>query len=172
VQGVLSAMPTVVATGSIENMWGSRDRVWVVSVWAVGGVLGLAIGPVYAVYVSASNMGWQVATPKTPHRVRILIVGREWVFNAAGVAMGMMTFLALEMRESRPGSVLRKKVAYVKALTEYEHLSAEGEAATPSLKEFARDSLSLPLWLFFTEPIVCLTSIMGATVVRIQAPCL
>lgn len=58
VQGLLSAMPTVVATGSIENMWDARDRVWVISVWAVGGVLGLAIGPLYAVYLSASNMGW------------------------------------------------------------------------------------------------------------------
>lgn len=84
--------------------------------------------------------------------------------------MGVTTFMAFEMRESRPGSVLRQKVAYIKALTQYDDLSEEGKAAVPSLREFARDSLSLPLRLFFTEPIVCLTSIMGATVVSCKGP--
>lgn len=58
VSGALSAMPTVVATGSIENMWDSRGRVLAIDVWAIAGFLGMAIGPVYATYVSESNMDW------------------------------------------------------------------------------------------------------------------
>lgn len=58
VSGALSAMPTVVACGSIENMWDTQDRIWAVDIWAIAGFLGMAIGPVYAVYVSESNMGW------------------------------------------------------------------------------------------------------------------
>jgi MFS family permease len=58
VSGALSAMPTVVACGSIENMWDTQDRIWAIDIWAIAGFLGMAIGPVYAVYVSESNMGW------------------------------------------------------------------------------------------------------------------
>lgn len=58
VSGALSAMPTVVACGSIEHMWDTQDRIWAVDIWAIAGFLGMAIGPVYAVYVSESSMGW------------------------------------------------------------------------------------------------------------------
>lgn len=58
VSGALSAMPTVVAAGSIENMWNSRDRVLAIDVWAIAGFLGMAVGPVYATYISASERGW------------------------------------------------------------------------------------------------------------------
>lgn len=58
VSGALSAIPTVVACGSIENMWDAQDRIWAVDIRAIAGFLGIAIGSVYAVYVSESNMGW------------------------------------------------------------------------------------------------------------------
>jgi hypothetical protein len=60
VSGALSAMPTVVACGSIENMWDTQDRIWAIDIWAIAGFLGMALGPVYAVYVSESKMGWFV----------------------------------------------------------------------------------------------------------------
>lgn len=53
--GVLSAMPTVAATGSIENMWDSRARIWTISAWSFIGTLALAIGPVYSTTVSHSS---------------------------------------------------------------------------------------------------------------------
>ena len=58
VSGALSAMPTVVACWSIEHMWDTQDRIWAVDIWAIPGFLGMATGPVYAVYVSESHMGW------------------------------------------------------------------------------------------------------------------
>lgn len=56
--GMLSAMPTCVAIGSMENMWDSRARIWAISMWAVAGIFAMAVGPLYAVYVSASSLGW------------------------------------------------------------------------------------------------------------------
>lgn len=56
--GMLSAMPTCVATGSVENIWDSRARIWGVASWAASGVFAMAIGPLYAVYVSDSQLGW------------------------------------------------------------------------------------------------------------------
>lgn len=82
--------------------------------------------------------------------------------------MGVMTFLSLEMRESRPNIVLSRKVASIRARTGYKELQAEGEATIPGLREFACSSLSLPARLFFTEPLVCVTTIMGATVVSLN----
>jgi hypothetical protein len=56
--GMLSAMPTCVATGSVENIWDSRARIWGIASWAAAGVFAMAIGPLYAVYVSDSQLGW------------------------------------------------------------------------------------------------------------------
>jgi MFS family permease len=56
--GMLSAMPTCVATGSVENIWDSRARIWGIASWAAAGVFAMAIGPLYAVFVSDSRLGW------------------------------------------------------------------------------------------------------------------
>ena len=56
--GMLGAMPAVVAAGSIENMWNVRARIWLIHIWIATAVLGLALGPPIATYVSTSSIGW------------------------------------------------------------------------------------------------------------------
>jgi len=56
--GMLSAMPTCVAIGSLENIWDSRARVWAIAVWAAAGIFAMAVGPMFAVFVSESSLGW------------------------------------------------------------------------------------------------------------------
>lgn len=56
--GMLSAMPAVVAAGSIENMWDLKARIWLIHIWIATAVLGLALGPPVATYVSISSYGW------------------------------------------------------------------------------------------------------------------
>jgi hypothetical protein len=80
--------------------------------------------------------------------------------------VGLTTALAFGMQESRPTQLLRQKVKAVSRKAETKDLKGQGEAPVPGPKEFLQTSLSLPLRLFFTEPIVCLSSVMGATVVR------
>jgi len=58
--GMMSAMPTCVAVGSFENMWDSRARIWTIAVWAVASIFAMAIGPLFAVFVSESSLGWYV----------------------------------------------------------------------------------------------------------------
>lgn len=91
---------------------------------------------------------------------------RHWVFHGASIAVGLTTALAFFMQESRPKQLLRKKVKVVSRKAETKDLEGQAETSVPGPKEFFQTSLSLPLRLFFTEPIVCLSSIMGATVVR------
>lgn len=56
--GLLSAMPAVVAAGSIENMWDLKARIWLIHIWIATAVLGLALGPPIATYVSTSPYKW------------------------------------------------------------------------------------------------------------------
>jgi hypothetical protein len=91
---------------------------------------------------------------------------RHWVSHGASIAVGLTTALAFFMQESRPKQLLRKKVKVVSQKAETKDFEGQVETSVPGPKEFFQTSLSLPLRLFFTEPIVCLSSIMGATVVR------
>jgi MFS family permease len=56
--GLLSAMPCVVAAGSIENMWDMKSRTFVIHLWISGAVVGLALGPPIATFVSISVLRW------------------------------------------------------------------------------------------------------------------
>lgn len=56
--GLLSSIPTCCACGSMENMYSSKARIWAISTWAVAGVFAMAIGPLFAVSVGESSLGW------------------------------------------------------------------------------------------------------------------
>lgn len=49
--GLLSAIPTTVVIGSIEDMFNSRDRIWMVCIWAIVSNLGLVVGPIMSIYI-------------------------------------------------------------------------------------------------------------------------
>ena len=70
----------------------------------------------------------------------------------------------LAMKESRPTQVLRYEVKQVAKKQSFDSLSIDSHESVPDFKTFCRTSLLLPTKLFFTEPIVLLTSVMAATV--------
>lgn len=73
--------------------------------------------------------------------------------------------LCVGMQESRPSQLLRQKVKKLCRKTSFASISAVDEVESfPGLKGFCRNSLALPVRLFFTEPIVFATSIMAASV--------
>lgn len=57
VSGFLSAIPTTVVIGSIEDMFNARDRVWMICIWAVTSNLGLIVGPILSIYIVA-DLDW------------------------------------------------------------------------------------------------------------------
>lgn len=69
----------------------------------------------------------------------------------------------MAMEESRPSQLLRQKVKVVSRETRFKSLTTNHKDSL-TLRGFIRDSLTMPLRLFFTEPIVFVTSIMAATV--------
>jgi hypothetical protein len=68
------------------------------------------------------------------------------------------------MKESRPSQVLSQQIKAVRRSSGFDALFYESTDNVPSFKSFCETSLLLPLRLFFTEPIVFLTSVMAATI--------
>ena len=86
------------------------------------------------------------------------------MFIISAAVTGSVAILCLGMQESRPSQVLRQQVKAVAKQANFDGLLFDGEDSLPSISTFVRTSLLLPGRLFFTEPIVLLTSIMAATV--------
>ncbi|TKA72980.1 hypothetical protein B0A55_05301 [Friedmanniomyces simplex] len=145
ISGALSAMPAVVAAGSLENMFDAKGRIYLIHIWISGAVLGLALAPPVATYISASSLRWPA------------------VYGVAAIVTFACTLLCLLMEESRPSQVLHQQVRKVSKQAEFDQLSA-GAASLPTISEFVRTSLWQPIRLFFTEPIVAAVSVMAATV--------
>ncbi|KAI5363686.1 putative major facilitator superfamily, MFS transporter superfamily [Septoria linicola] len=142
--GFFSAMPTVVAVGSIENMWDAKGRIWVIQIWVMMAIFALALGPPVATYVSESSAGWQ------------------WVYYGAAIGNTLLAFMCIYMQESRPALVLRHQVRLIEKATNFKGLSLDDELRVPTVREFIQNNLILPLRLWFTEPLVFLVALMAA----------
>jgi MFS family permease len=57
VSGLLSAIPSVVAMGSIEDMFSSRARIMPTQMWVGVSILALSHGPLVAFYID-QWLGW------------------------------------------------------------------------------------------------------------------
>ncbi|KAK5079581.1 hypothetical protein LTR70_009309 [Exophiala xenobiotica] len=58
IQGFLSALPTVVGSGSMGDMWDVPARIWSVDAWVKGSIVGIALGPCMGTYISTSSLQW------------------------------------------------------------------------------------------------------------------
>ncbi|KAF4627954.1 hypothetical protein G7Y89_g10196 [Cudoniella acicularis] len=141
--GFLSAIPTTVVVGSIEDMFNSKGRVWLVFLWAMVSNIGLVLGPIMSTYITAA-LGWR------------------WVFYVAAVVTGVLTVLLFLIRESRPSLLLVREVASLRKKMGDDNLQALNPDHAPDLHTFSRLALTRPLHLFFTEPIVFMVALMSA----------
>lgn len=57
VSGIMSAVPSVNVSGSIEDVFNMKQRVWLMFIWACATTLGLLVGPIYGTFISAA-LGW------------------------------------------------------------------------------------------------------------------
>jgi len=90
---------------------------------------------------------------------------RHWIFFIAATLVAVNGVLAIAIRESRPALALRHKIAAIVTDTGYSDLRAPDNASFPGMRDFARSTFSMPVRLFFNDPIVSVTAVMGATVV-------
>ena len=80
--GIFSAIPAAVVAGSIEDLFDTRDCIWMIFAWIMTANLGLVVGPIILIYVSSSPLGWQ------------------WVFYIAAIVSGVIACLLFGIKES------------------------------------------------------------------------
>lgn len=62
IAGLLSAVPCTIVGGSIEDMFNSQARIWVIFFWTVASNIGLIIGPIMSSYIIEA-LNWYVLIP-------------------------------------------------------------------------------------------------------------
>ena len=75
---------------------------------------------------------------------------------------GLFTLLLCFIRESRPSLLLSKRLVKLQEITGESHFRIQNPDHTPDFQAFVVLTLTRPVRLFFTEPIVFVVSIMGA----------
>ncbi|KUM55642.1 hypothetical protein ACN42_g11605 [Penicillium freii] len=141
ITGFLSAVPTFVINGSIQDMFDAKEHTWLPLLYMAMSNLGVAMGPVMGAYITAA-WGW------------------KWVFYVAAIVTGILTVLLLTIRESRPTVLLTREVRHLRHITGDYSLQALNPDRVPDIRSFARNFAFRPVQLLFTEPIIAAVSIV------------
>ncbi|RDL32997.1 uncharacterized protein BP5553_08436 [Venustampulla echinocandica] len=143
ISGIMSAVPSVIVSGSLEDMFDIKERVWLMFAWSCATTGGLLLGPVFGSYV-AKTLGWR------------------WVFHIAAITTFVLAILLLFIKESRPSKLLAKRLSMLHRKTGKLRFRIENPDHVPDFKTFTKTSLRRPIRLFFTEPIVFVVSVMSS----------
>ncbi|KAE8363726.1 major facilitator superfamily domain-containing protein [Aspergillus caelatus] len=145
ISGFLSAIPAVIAAGSIEDLFNARDRIWMMSIWTVVWNIGSIIGPIFGTGI-VSVLDWR------------------WVFYIAAIVTGVLTLILMCIKESRPSLLLKDELRRFEQTIlngKESHLQSWNPDHVPDLHTLATVTLIRPLRLFVTEPIVFLVSVVS-----------
>ncbi|CAG7960125.1 unnamed protein product [Penicillium salamii] len=148
VTGLLSAIPTSIITGSIEDMFNAKARIWMMLSYIGAANLGVVMGPVMSSYITLA-LGW------------------NWIFYIAAIVTAVISVLLLSIRESRPSLLLVREVDALRKQTGMRSLQAVNPDSVPDWKAFVTVDLFRPVRLLFTEPIVFAVSAMSGTAMAI-----
>ncbi|KAI9042101.1 MFS multidrug transporter [Aspergillus affinis] len=140
--GLISAIPYTVGCGSVEDMFSSWPRTWVLLFWTVSSNIGLSMGPIIGSHITEA-LSWR------------------WLFYIYAIALAIIMVLFLFIRESRPSQILIKEVSHIRQKTGDHSLEALNHDHVPDLHTFVRTALFRPVQLLFTEPLVIATALMN-----------
>lgn len=161
--GILSAIPSIVLAGSIEDMFNSGPRIWIVYAWSISANLGFCAGPIMGAYITA-EIGWYDELGFIPLAcvTNVVFLSRRWNFYIMAMITGVLGCFMLAIRESRPSRLLANRLKTLKELTGNSTLQIRNPDETPNLNTYMETTLIRPLRLLFTEPIVFSVAIMSA----------
>ncbi|KAJ5354508.1 hypothetical protein N7541_005552 [Penicillium brevicompactum] len=145
---IIGGLTPPLLPGSIEDMFNSKDRIWMMLTYIGSANIGVALGPVMSAYITFA-FGW------------------HWIFYIASMITGGIAMLLLTIKESRPSSILAREVKKLRKRTGIETLEPLNHDTVPDWQTFVTVDLGRPLKLLFTEPIVFSASLMGGTAMAI-----
>lgn len=132
----------MVIAGSVEDLFNTRERVWVVVIWNAATTIALCIGPIYAAYITVS-CGWR------------------WVYFSAGIGTGALCLAVLGIKESRPSILLKRKIERLRQETAITDLTWRNADAAPDRNKFVEVVVIRPMHILCTEPLVILVAIIS-----------
>jgi len=142
-QGVAAAIPATVAFGNFDDMYNAEHRIWVVYIYTILGMLGLALGPIYSTYIT-SSIGWR------------------WVYYISTIVMGATAAACLLMKESNANQLLDKIVEEIREETGMKDLQPDHSEEKFTVSSFVQNALFRPLAFLVTDPLVFFCAVLCA----------
>ncbi|KAK1469881.1 hypothetical protein CMEL01_01648 [Colletotrichum melonis] len=142
--GASGAAPLAIGGGTIADLIRPERRGLVVSVYFVGPILGPALGPVAAGYIS-QDLGWR------------------WIFWVTAIPSGAFTLICfLCLRETYPPRLLHQRAVALRRAHPESTFVTPGEKSALSPSTLLLNALVRPVKMFFLSPIVLVLSIILA----------
>ncbi|KAK6822005.1 MFS multidrug transporter [Apiospora arundinis] len=141
--GFASAVPAVVTAGSVEDIFNTRTRIWIVVLWNGGSTAGLCFGPVYAAYIQAA-CGW------------------KWVYYSSAIVTAVTFLYLIGVRESRPSKILKTKITKLMGCGKIHNLDWHNPDHSPDMASFVNLVVIRPVHLLCTEPLVIMVTAISS----------
>ncbi|RAL13301.1 synaptic vesicle transporter [Aspergillus homomorphus CBS 101889] len=146
ISGYASSVPAIVLAGSIEDMYSTSPRLWLLWLWNCSTILGLCVGPIYGSYI-VSAIGWR------------------WVYYTAASICAGLFILLLFVSESRPTTLLSRRFEHLKSKvgSRLDGMQISNPDRIDNKHELVQVILVRPARLGVSEPIVITVSILSAS---------
>ncbi|KAK0534759.1 hypothetical protein OC842_002541 [Tilletia horrida] len=140
-QGAFGSTGSTMVGGTISDIFRTPDRGVPMALFAIGGIAGTGIGPVWAGWI-AQYLSWRWI---------------QWI--SAAQAGAFFVAFALTIEESRGSVILTRRAAKLRKETGDQRYRARAEEERASMATLIKTSLTRPLWILVSEPIVTSFSI-------------
>ncbi|KAG6829336.1 hypothetical protein H0H93_014497 [Arthromyces matolae] len=136
ISGIGASTAVSLVGGVLADIWETHERGFPMAIFSFVAFAGNGLGPVAFGYVEL-RLGFRYVT---------------WIiFGVSGIfALGLVLFL----RETRASVLLARKAAKIRKETGNAKYRAQAEDERESISVMLKTSLSRPIRLFFTEPLV------------------
>ncbi|PWN21328.1 MFS general substrate transporter [Microstroma glucosiphilum] len=136
--GAFGSTGSTLVGGTLADIWRTNERGFPMALFATAAIFGTGFGPVWAGWVAQhESLGWR------------------WIqYIQAIFTSGGLLLLVFFFRETRGSVILTRRAARLRKETGDERYRARAEAERASIPVLIKDSLTRPLWLLVSEPIV------------------
>ncbi|KAE8218365.1 hypothetical protein CF319_g7747 [Tilletia indica] len=140
-QGAFGSTGSTMVGGTISDLFRTAERGVPMALFAVGGIGGTGLGPAWAGW-AAQYLSWRWV---------------QWINAIAGSAF--FVFFALTVSESRGSVLLARRAAKLRKQTGDQRYRARAEEERASMAVLIKTSLTRPLILLVSEPVVIAFSV-------------
>lgn len=134
--GAFGSTGSTLVGGTLSDIWETKDRGLPMALFSVGAIFGTGIGPVWSGWV-AQDLSWRWI---------------QWI--QAAFTAGGFVLLVIFSPETRGSVILTRRAAKLRKETGDNRYRARAEAERASIAVLIKTSLTRPLWLLISEPIV------------------